>query len=45
MPNCSRPPLIRVSGGSFLCHVQRVFVAHVDDAGADVDPGGAGGDG
>ena len=30
----------QIRGGGVLRHVQRVLVAHVDDAGADLDPAG-----
>jgi len=32
------PPANRVRGGGILGHVERVLVAHVDHAGADLDP-------
>src|SRR5699024_6560850 len=35
----------QVEGGGLLREVQRILVAHVDHAGAHLDPSGAGGDG
>ena len=40
MPSWSRPLASRSAAGRFLGHVQRVLVAHVDDARADLDPVG-----
>ena len=45
MPSCSRPPEMRSADAGVLGHVERVLVAHVDDAGADLDPAGPRADG
>ena len=40
MPSCRRPPEIRSAAPGVLRHVERVLVAHVDHAGADLDAAG-----